>query len=211
MCTSAHNRATARTPAAGTHELGACSSQLPGASENQSRESPRPASRGAHGGASGIHPHKVQEDFMSTHASPRIGANDHDTRGAVAPRNPIRRLSTETKAAFKDDGVLLVHRRPRRRPHRRRGRRLGRRRGLRRPPGLAVRHDSHRWLHGVPRPGEVRQQRPVRRRRQQPVTTDSPSVWKASSSSTPRPARAPSRGPARVHSTEPHSRVGPNH
>ena len=38
---------------------------------------------------------------MSTHASPRIGANDHDTRGAVAPRNPIRRLSTETKAAFK--------------------------------------------------------------------------------------------------------------
>jgi hypothetical protein len=36
---------------------------------------------------------------MSTHASPRIGADDHPTRGAVAPR--IRRLSTETKAAFK--------------------------------------------------------------------------------------------------------------
>jgi hypothetical protein len=53
------------------------------------------------GGHSGIHPHKVQEDFMSTHASPRLGAEDHDTRSAVAPRNPIRRLSTETKAAFK--------------------------------------------------------------------------------------------------------------
>jgi hypothetical protein len=38
---------------------------------------------------------------MSTQASPRIGADVHDTRGAVAPRNPIRRLSTETKAAFK--------------------------------------------------------------------------------------------------------------
>jgi len=38
---------------------------------------------------------------MSTHASARIGADDHDPRGAVAPRNPIRRLSTETKAAFK--------------------------------------------------------------------------------------------------------------
>ena len=38
---------------------------------------------------------------MSTHASPRISADSHDTRGAVAPRNPIRRLSTETKAAFK--------------------------------------------------------------------------------------------------------------
>jgi hypothetical protein len=44
---------------------------------------------------------KVQEDFMSTHASPRLGADDLDTRGARAPRNPIRRLSTETKAAFK--------------------------------------------------------------------------------------------------------------
>src|SRR4051794_41953267 len=38
---------------------------------------------------------------MSTHASPRVGANDLDTRGAVAPRTPVRRLSTETKAAFK--------------------------------------------------------------------------------------------------------------
>jgi hypothetical protein len=38
---------------------------------------------------------------MSTHASPRIGAEDHDTRGAVAPRTHTRRLSTETKAAFK--------------------------------------------------------------------------------------------------------------
>ena len=38
---------------------------------------------------------------MSTQASPRIGADDHNTRGAVAARNPIRRLSTETKAAFK--------------------------------------------------------------------------------------------------------------
>jgi hypothetical protein len=38
---------------------------------------------------------------MSTHASPRVSADDHDPRGAVAPRTPIRRLSTETKAAFK--------------------------------------------------------------------------------------------------------------
>ena len=38
---------------------------------------------------------------MSTHASPRIGADDHDTRAAVTPRTHIRRLSTETKAAFK--------------------------------------------------------------------------------------------------------------
>ena len=38
---------------------------------------------------------------MSTHASPRIGAEEYDPRGAVAPRKPVRRLSTETKAAFK--------------------------------------------------------------------------------------------------------------
>ena len=58
--------------------------------------------RGAQwGGIRHIHPHKVQEDFMSTHASPRVGADDLDTRGAVAPRTPVRRLSTETKAAFK--------------------------------------------------------------------------------------------------------------
>ena len=38
---------------------------------------------------------------MSTPASPRFGATEHDTRGAVAPRTPVRRLSTETKAAFK--------------------------------------------------------------------------------------------------------------
>ena len=37
---------------------------------------------------------------MSTHASPRVGADDLDTRGTVA-RRPVRRLSTETKAAFK--------------------------------------------------------------------------------------------------------------
>jgi hypothetical protein len=54
-----------------------------------------------HGGHPAHHPFKVQEDFMSTHASPRVGAEDHDTRGAVAPRTHIRRLSTETKAAFK--------------------------------------------------------------------------------------------------------------
>jgi hypothetical protein len=58
--------------------------------------------RGAIGGdIRHIYPFKVQEDFMSTHASPRIRAEDHDTRGAVAPRTPVRRLSTETKAAFK--------------------------------------------------------------------------------------------------------------
>jgi hypothetical protein len=44
---------------------------------------------------------QVQEDFMSTHASPRVAADDRDTRGAVTPRNRTRRLSTETKAAFK--------------------------------------------------------------------------------------------------------------
>ena len=50
---------------------------------------------------------------MSTHASPRVGADDLDTRGARAPRR-IRRLSTETKAAFKTTefiayvGVLLA-------------------------------------------------------------------------------------------------------
>jgi hypothetical protein len=39
---------------------------------------------------------------MSTHAStPRVGAEDHRARGAGAPRAHIRRLSTETKAAFK--------------------------------------------------------------------------------------------------------------
>ena len=38
---------------------------------------------------------------MSSHASPRVSADDHDPRGALAPRRHIRRLSTETKAAFK--------------------------------------------------------------------------------------------------------------
>jgi hypothetical protein len=41
---------------------------------------------------------------MSTQASPRSGARDHDTHdthGASAPRARTRRLSTETKAAFK--------------------------------------------------------------------------------------------------------------
>jgi hypothetical protein len=54
-----------------------------------------------HRGASGTYPFKVQEDFLSTHPSPRVGAEDHDTRGALAPRTHTRRLSTETKAAFK--------------------------------------------------------------------------------------------------------------
>jgi hypothetical protein len=56
---------------------------------------------GVQRGASGLSIHKVREDFMSTHASPRVGADNLDTRGAVAPRTPVRRLSTETKAAFK--------------------------------------------------------------------------------------------------------------
>jgi hypothetical protein len=43
----------------------------------------------------------VQEDYMSMHASPRVGADGHDAPGAVAPRTPTRRLGTETKAAFK--------------------------------------------------------------------------------------------------------------
>jgi hypothetical protein len=38
---------------------------------------------------------------MSTHASPRVAADDRDSRGAVTPRSRPRRLSTETKAAFK--------------------------------------------------------------------------------------------------------------
>jgi len=36
---------------------------------------------------------------MSTQASPRVGAADLDTHGAA--RRGVRRLSTETKAAFK--------------------------------------------------------------------------------------------------------------
>ncbi|HEX5617286.1 MAG TPA: hypothetical protein VFX51_02650 [Solirubrobacteraceae bacterium] len=38
---------------------------------------------------------------MSTPATTRAGVTDRDGPGATAPRNPIRRLSTETKAAFK--------------------------------------------------------------------------------------------------------------
>jgi hypothetical protein len=38
---------------------------------------------------------------MSTPASTRIGATDRETVGAVTPRTTSRRLSTETKAAFK--------------------------------------------------------------------------------------------------------------
>jgi hypothetical protein len=64
-------------------------------------KSSTPAVVGAIGGIRHIHPFKVREDFMSTHASPRVGAEDHDTRRAVAPRTHTRRLSTETKAAFK--------------------------------------------------------------------------------------------------------------
>ncbi|MEA2321207.1 MAG: hypothetical protein QOD81_1057 [Solirubrobacteraceae bacterium] len=38
---------------------------------------------------------------MSTQASTRAGAADRDASRATAPRNTVRRLSTETKAAFK--------------------------------------------------------------------------------------------------------------
>jgi hypothetical protein len=38
---------------------------------------------------------------MSTHASPRVGADRDHTDGAVTPHSRTRRLSTETKAAFK--------------------------------------------------------------------------------------------------------------
>ena len=38
---------------------------------------------------------------MSTPATTRVGATDRDTNGAAAPRRISRRLSTETKAAFK--------------------------------------------------------------------------------------------------------------
>ena len=38
---------------------------------------------------------------MSTPATTRVGATDRDAHGATAPRHRSRRLSTETKAAFK--------------------------------------------------------------------------------------------------------------
>jgi hypothetical protein len=38
---------------------------------------------------------------MSTPATTRVGATDRDTPGAVSRRHSGRRLSTETKAAFK--------------------------------------------------------------------------------------------------------------
>jgi hypothetical protein len=38
---------------------------------------------------------------MSTPAATRVGVTDRDTNGATAPRHTSRRLSTETKAAFK--------------------------------------------------------------------------------------------------------------
>jgi hypothetical protein len=38
---------------------------------------------------------------MSTSATTHVGATDRDTHGATAPRPATRRLSTETKAAFK--------------------------------------------------------------------------------------------------------------
>jgi hypothetical protein len=46
----AHKPSDCRPQPRGRHELGACSSQLPGASGKQSRESSRPAPRGTHGG-----------------------------------------------------------------------------------------------------------------------------------------------------------------
>ena len=42
-----------------------------------------------------------EEDEMSTPATTRVGATDRDNHGATAPRHATRRLSTETKAAFK--------------------------------------------------------------------------------------------------------------
>jgi hypothetical protein len=42
-----------------------------------------------------------QEDTMSTSAPTRGGMTDRDTNGAPAPRSTVRRLTTETKAAFK--------------------------------------------------------------------------------------------------------------
>src|SRR3954454_2289199 len=38
---------------------------------------------------------------MSSPATSRVGSADRDTDGAAAPRHTSRRLSTETKAAFK--------------------------------------------------------------------------------------------------------------
>ena len=38
---------------------------------------------------------------MSTSAATRVGTTDPDNHGATAPRPATRRLSTETKAAFK--------------------------------------------------------------------------------------------------------------
>jgi hypothetical protein len=42
-----------------------------------------------------------QEDYMSTSAPTRGGMTDRETNGAAAPRSTVRRLTTETKAAFK--------------------------------------------------------------------------------------------------------------
>jgi hypothetical protein len=48
-----------------------------------------------------IHLQTSQEDNMSTPAATRVGTPDRDNHGATAPRHATRRLSTETKAAFK--------------------------------------------------------------------------------------------------------------
>jgi hypothetical protein len=42
-----------------------------------------------------------EDDDMSSPATSRVGVADRDTDGAAAPRHTSRRLSTETKAAFK--------------------------------------------------------------------------------------------------------------
>jgi hypothetical protein len=53
------------------------------------------------GGKSRYSMQTSEEDDMSSPATSRVGVADRDTDGAAAPRHTSRRLSTETKAAFK--------------------------------------------------------------------------------------------------------------
>jgi hypothetical protein len=133
---------------------------------------------------------------MSSPATSRVGVTDRDTHGAAAPRHTSRRLSTETKAAFKTTeffafvavlaGILIA------------GAIVdssdaG---GYGRPPGLALRHDLDRRLHDLPRPREVRQPRPLRRRRQRPVIHAWPSSREAASRTLPAGSPSSDADPA---------------
>src|SRR3954469_9358048 len=91
---------TARAPIWRQRRSGVRSSQAVRALAQHSREVHDGRLRGAPRTVRHLIRFLVQEDFMSTHASPRVAADDRDTRGAVT-RHSRTRLSTETKAAFK--------------------------------------------------------------------------------------------------------------